>query len=100
MSTFERVTVTLPAELVAGIDRPKGTAARFIAEAVEHELARRRREALFDSVKNPHPETMDMADSGLGDWTAGLPDDEGSSILREGLPFAGWKDKGWLKASA
>jgi len=42
MSTTERVTVTLSAELVQGIDRFERNRSRFIAEAVEHELTRRR----------------------------------------------------------
>ena len=39
----ERVTVTMPAELVAGIDRYARNRSGFIAEAVRHELKRRRR---------------------------------------------------------
>ena len=39
----ERVTVTMPGELVAGIDRIEGNRSRFIAEAVRHELQRRHR---------------------------------------------------------
>ena len=66
MST-ERITVTLSAELVDGIDRLERNRSRFIAAAVEHELARRRREELLNSVSNPHPETMDLADIGLED---------------------------------
>jgi metal-responsive CopG/Arc/MetJ family transcriptional regulator len=34
----ERVTVTMPSELVAGIDRIESNRSRFIAEAVRHEL--------------------------------------------------------------
>ncbi len=46
MATSERVTVTLRAELVESIDRFERNRSRFISEAVEHELARRRREGL------------------------------------------------------
>ncbi len=77
MSTTERVTITLSAELVEGIDRLERNRSRFIAEAVAHELVRRRREALLTSLRSPHPETADLADTGLGDWTADLPDEEG-----------------------
>ena len=42
MSAMERVTVTLPAELVEKIDQLERNRSRFIAEAVEHELAQRR----------------------------------------------------------
>jgi metal-responsive CopG/Arc/MetJ family transcriptional regulator len=42
MATTERVTVTLPVELVENIDRYERNRSRFIAEAVEHEFGRRR----------------------------------------------------------
>jgi metal-responsive CopG/Arc/MetJ family transcriptional regulator len=54
----ERVTVTLPADVLEGIDRLERNRSRFIAQAVDRELARRRREALHDSIKSPHPETI------------------------------------------
>src|SRR5580704_9913445 len=62
MSITERVTITLSADLVEGIDRLERNRSRFIAEAVEHELTRRRREALLSSIRNPHPETADPMD--------------------------------------
>jgi len=100
MSTIERVTITLSAELVEGIDRLERNRSRFIAEAVEHELARRRRAALLDSVSNPHPETADLADSGLGDWTADLPHDEGLVDLAGGTAVRWVEGQGWVKESA
>lgn len=93
MGTTERVTVTLSAELVEGIDRLERNRSRFIAEAVERELSRRRRDALLLSIGSPHAETTALADVGLGDWTADLPDVRDSSIWQEGPPFAGSKDK-------
>ncbi|MDP9190592.1 MAG: hypothetical protein M3P06_02670 [Acidobacteriota bacterium] len=68
--------------------------------SVEHELARRRREALLDSVENPHPETVDLADSGLGDWTADRPDDAGLVNLAGGTAVRWVEGQGWLKESA
>ena len=100
MSTSERVTVTLSAELVEGIDRLERNRSRFIAEAVEHELARRRREALLSSVSNPHPETADLADTGLGEWTADLPDDEGLVDPAGGTAVRWVEGQGWVKESA
>ena len=99
MSTTERVTVTLAAELVEGIDRLERNRSRFIAEAVEHELARRRHEALLSSVRNPHPETAELADAGLGDWTADLPDDEGLVDLAGGTAVRWVEGHGWVKES-
>ena len=99
MSTTERVTVTLSAELVEGIDRLERNRSRFIAEAIEHELARRRREALLSSVRSPHPETADLADTGLGDWTAELPDEEGLVDVSGGTAVRWVEGEGWVKES-
>jgi post-segregation antitoxin (ccd killing protein) len=100
MSTTERVTVTLSAELVERIDRLERNRSRFIAEAVEHELTRRRRDALLGSVHNPHPETADLADDGLGAWTADLPDEEGLVDATGGTPVRWVEGKGWVKEPA
>ena len=48
MGTTERVTVTLAAELVEGIDRLERNRSRFIAEAVERELPARLRDTRLD----------------------------------------------------
>jgi post-segregation antitoxin (ccd killing protein) len=100
MSTTERVTVTLSAELVEGIDRLERNRSRFIAEAIEHELARRRRESLLASVSNPHPETADAVNTGLGDWTADLPDEEGLVDVAGGTAVRWVEGQGWVKESA
>ena len=73
MATTERVTVTLPVELVHSIDRLERNRSRFITEAVEHELSRRRREGLLRSLENPHPEAVELAETGLAEWGASLP---------------------------
>lgn len=99
MSTTERVTVTLSADLVEGIDRLERNRSRFIAEAVAHELARRRHEALLSSVRNPHPETVDLADAGLGDWTADLPDDEGLVDAAGGTAVRWVEGQGWVESA-
>jgi post-segregation antitoxin (ccd killing protein) len=99
MSTA-RVTVTLSAELVEGIDRLERNRSRFIAEAIEHELARRRREALLSSVRSPHPETVDLADAGLGDWTSDLPDDEGLVDVAGGTAVRWVEGQGWVREPA
>lgn len=51
---------------------------RFILEAVERELARRRRDGLLRSLKSPHPEASELADVGLVEWAASMSpgDDE------------------------
>jgi post-segregation antitoxin (ccd killing protein) len=100
MSTTERVTVTLSAELVEGIDRLERNRSRFISEAVEHELTRRRREALLSSVHSPHPETADLTDAGLGEWTADVPDDEGLVDVTGGTAVRWIEGQGWVKEPA
>jgi hypothetical protein len=100
MSTTERVTVTLSAELVEGIDRLERNRSRFIAEAIEHELVRRRREALLSSVRSPHPETADLGDTSLGDWTSDLPDDEGLVDVAGGTAVRWVEGQGWVRESA
>ena len=99
MRGTERVTVTLSADLIHGIDRLERNRSRFIAEAVERELARRRRETLLSSVKNPHPETGNLVESGLGDWTADLPDDEGLVDVAAGTAVRWVEGQGWVKES-
>jgi len=101
MATTERVTVTLPIELVEGIDRFERNRSRFIAQAVEHELVRRRREGLLRSLSHPHPEASELADTGLADWGARLPVDE-ERLLDEhaGKPVRWVEGEGWVEESA
>jgi hypothetical protein len=78
MPTTGRVTVTLPVELIKGMDHFGRNRSRFIAEAVEHELVRRRRDGLLRSLENPHPEAAELAEKGLADWGTSPPEgDEG-----------------------
>ncbi len=51
----ERVTITLPAGLVEEVDRLDRNRSRFIKEAVRQEPHRRRRKALRQSLRHPHP---------------------------------------------
>jgi hypothetical protein len=101
MASTERVTVTLPAELVKGIDHFERNRSRFIAEAVEHELIRRRREGLLRSLEHPHPEVAELADTGLADWGASLPrDDDGLVDVNAGKPVRWVEGQGWVEESA
>jgi len=97
MPTTERVTVTLPVELVQSIDRLERNRSRFIAEAVQHELDRRRREGLRRSLERPHPEAAELADAGLADWAAALPDDEGLVDMAAGKPVRWVEGEGWVE---
>jgi hypothetical protein len=97
---MERVTVTLPADLVDRIDQVERNRSRFIVEAVEHELAQRRRDALPHSVQNPHPETTDLADIGISDWGSGLPGDDTLVDANAGTPVRWVEGHGWIEESA
>lgn len=100
MATTERVTVTLPIDLVEGIDRFERNRSRFITEAVEHELVRRRREGLLRSLASPHPEAAELAETGLADWGASLPaDDEGLVDETAGKPVRWVEGQGWVEES-
>ena len=100
MAETERVTVTLAADLVERIDRLERNRSRFIAEAVGHELERRRQEALFHSIRSPHAETVALIDTGLGDWVSALPGDEGLVDLAAGTPVRWVEGQGWTKDGA
>lgn len=100
MPSAERVTVTLRADLLDEIDRVERNRSRFIAEAVEHELQRRRREALLQSVANPHPETTELADIGLGDWVKDLPEENELVDRSSGTPVRWVEGRGWIEQSA
>ena len=77
MTTTERVTVSLHRDLVEAVDRLERNRSRFFSQAVEHELERRSREALMQSVRNPHPVTRDLAERALDAWlTSASTDDE------------------------
>ncbi len=100
MPMMERVTVTLPTDLVEKIDQLERNRSRFIAEAVEHELAQRRRDALLQSVLNPHPETTELVDVGVIDWVSDLPADETLVDANAGTAVRWVEGQGWTKESA
>lgn len=98
MATTERVTVTLPIELVESIDRLERNRSRFVAQAVERELVRRRREGLLRSLASPHPEAAELSEVGIGEWGARLPaDDEGLVDASAGKAVRWVAGKGWLE---
>ena len=97
MAGAERVTVTLPADLVQQIDRVERNRSRFIAEAVEQELRRRRREALLRSISDPHPETTELADASLGDWTSDLLAEENLVDGAAGTAVRWVEGTGWVR---
>ncbi len=95
----ERVTVTLPEEVLEHIDRQERNRSRFILTAVRHELQRRRREELRRSLSQPHPESEEMANLGMEEWASRLPEEAGAELVD---PAAGkevrWSpEQGWVE---
>lgn len=99
MGNTERVTVTLAAELVEEIDRLERNRSRFVTEAVRRELDRRRRDGLLQSISSPHPETTELVDSSLADWTTDLPRDEGLVDPVGGTAVRWIEGQGWVEES-
>ena len=92
----ERVTVTVPPDLLRDMDRRAPNRSRF-QEAIRHELFRRRREDLERSLAAPHPESRELAESGLGDWASGLPEEDVRELLDPdgGVPVRWSPGEGW-----
>ena len=97
--SLSRVTITLPEDLVAEMDRTAPNRSRFVLEAVTRELARRRRAALRASLASPHAESFLLAEAGVAEWGRSLPSEDGEGLLE---PSQGrrvrWVDgKGWTE---
>ncbi len=99
-TTNERVTVTLPAEVVQDIDRLEKNRSKFVLEAVRHELQRRRREELQRSLRSPHPEIEQLAEAGFDEWAGGLPAENAAELvdLKAGKPVRWVPGEGWVEA--
>lgn len=97
MANLERVTVTLPNDLVRDIERREKNRSKFVAEAVRHELDRRRRDELRRSLQNPHPESAELAEQGFAEWSSGLPAEDAKALVDSSagkavrwVPGEGW----------
>lgn len=101
MPGVERVTVSLSAELVQDIDRRSRNRSKFVAEAVQNEQERRRREALFRSLESPHRDSNPNADQGLADWLTDLPGEDAESLVdsEAGRPVQWVPGEGWAEDS-
>ena len=94
---LERVTVTLPTELLEDMDLMERNRSRFILEAVRREVERRRREELQRSLQNPHGEVRETAELGYHAWADALPAENVSELvdLRGGTAVRWVPEKGW-----
>jgi hypothetical protein len=99
MPGVERVTVTLPFDLVRDIDRREKNRSKFVADAVRNELDRRRREELRRSLRNPHQESADLAHQGLEAWAHSLPEEDTELLVDSGAgkPVRWISGEGWVE---
>ena len=95
----ERITVTLPKDIVRDIDRREKNRSKFILQAVKNELNRQRREELRLSLRNPHPESKETAELGMDDWI-GQSNDGDEDLLDPNVgravqwsPGKGWSER-------
>ena len=100
MPVAERVTVTLRSDLLEEIDKLERNRSKFIGQAVERELHRRRREALLQSVSNPHPETTGLKEIGLADWVKDLPEENDLVDGSAGIAVRWVEGRGWVEESS
>ena len=92
-----RITVTLPPEIIQEIDHEERNRSRFVLEAVKRELERRRREQLRQSLRNPHPESLAMAEVGFAEWAGGLPEEDSDLVAPGAGEELRWTaDRGWV----
>lgn len=97
--SLSRVTVTLPEEVVAEMDRSAANRSRFVLEAITRELARRRRETLRLSLSSPHAESLAVAEAGIGAWGRSLHSGGAQRLLdpSRGRRLRWAEGKGWKK---
>ena len=94
----ERVTITLPEEVVQIIDRNESNRSKFILQAIQNELERRRQEELRRSLRNPHPESRETAELGLADWAGQLADGGEELLDLSAGKDVRWKaGEGWVE---
>ena len=98
---IERVTITMPREVVKDIDRRTRNRSKFILDAVRRELERRRREDLRISLRNPHEESQAVADLGIDEWGTRIPEGATHELLDpEGGLDVRWRaGAGWSTAN-
>lgn len=93
---MKRVTVTLPDTIVKEIDRWEKNRSKFVLEAAERELELRRRQELERSLRNPHPDSSQVAEAGIDEWGDGWADVEESLVDPDGGRSVRWSPKtGW-----
>jgi len=98
MAGVERVTITLPDDLLRDIDRLEKNRSKFVGDAVRRELERRRRMALHRSLDNSRSETPLIEEEGLEEWARGLPEEDTEALVDSaaGKTVRWAAGEGWL----
>ena len=99
MPGVDRVTVTLPNDLVREIDRREKNRSKFIAEAVRNELDRRRRDELTGRWTTPTPRVLNSPSRDLRSGRAAYPRKmpRHSSTVNAGRPIRWVSGEGWVE---
>lgn len=66
----ERVTITLPEDVIEAVDQRSKNRSRFVLDAVRMYLDHLRREELKTSLENVHPDSRDIAPDDFAEWIA------------------------------
>lgn len=92
----ERITVTLPGELLYEMDRLDSNRSRFVREAIRQNLEYRRQQALQESLADPHPELPELEPLGFPGW-AGEDGEQDLADPRAGTPIRWEEGRGWVE---
>jgi hypothetical protein len=86
MPGVERVTVTLPDDLVKGIDRREKSRSKFSLRPSA-------------ALQNPHPESADLTEQGLEEWARKLPEENAEALVDSTLstPVRWVRGRGWVR---
>ena len=97
-STVSLVSVFIPACASFG----GALLAILVTPSLQHYFWKsQRREELRLSLRNPHPESADLAQQGLEEWTRGLPEEDTGALLdnKSGKPVQWISGEGWVQGS-
>ena len=94
----ERVTITLPEEMVQEIDGRERNRSRFVQRAVARELERLRQQELRRSLDNPHADSETVAESGFSEWAdLAAPGDQELLDNAAGKEIRWDANRGWIE---
>lgn len=96
MASSERITVTLPSNLLHGIDARSRNRSSYVQKALRHEFERESQLKLKESLDSPHPATGSFEDSEYQAWFNSIPAEDTDFIDREAGVSVRWvAGSGW-----